>query len=80
MPAIAYSRASTIAVAKIIDERDIVRVAPCRAIWRCDCGYTNRLFFTQTLHLGSVYGRRMSCGACHSTYKGMVVTDPFGRR
>jgi hypothetical protein len=79
MRARAHSQPSSTVTTTIVGERDITRVGTCRAIWKCDCGYTNRLFFNQSLILGSIYGRKMSCGGCNGVYRGMFVTDPFGR-
>lgn len=66
--------------AVVMQERDITRVAPCRAIWKCDCGFTNWMFFNFTLIIGSVYGRKMKCEACGTVYKGRLITDPYGKR
>lgn len=57
-------------------QKDLVRVAPRRATWKCGCGYINVIHFNREINLGHVYPERMRCHACSLAYRGRFIVAP----
>jgi len=60
----------------IAGQKDLVRVAPNRATWKCGCGYTNVIYFKREIAIGHVFPERMRCLSCPLEYRGRFIITP----
>lgn len=81
MPLAKPTKRKAVAPSPIAGQKDLVRVAPHQATWKCRCGQTNLIDFgRRQIIVGHVFPERMKCSACPLEYRGRFITAPAAER